>query len=219
MAAAKCLSIIKLCAVRATLLNADGTPSSTYYVTDKTVALGFTPDISTGQDREVRSGCDCIVAASKAPDILRRFTFQLDQGVLEPGLIAMLLGQQPILDPAAASNVIGVNWLVDQFACGSPQSVALEGWSSAEDLDHPDADFPWLHWRWPSTTWQIGPATLNADYFQPQLTGFSQGNTEFGDPFTDLPLDGTTVIDSSFFSLWLQAEDPPTAHCGTQTIA
>ncbi len=219
MAAPKCPAIIKLCAVRATLLNDDGTPTSTYYVSDKTVTLGFTPVISTGQDREVRSGCDCIVAAKKAPDILKRFDFTLDQGVLEPAFIAMLLGQQPILDPVTASSVIGVNWLTDAFSCGSPDIIALEGWSSAEDLDHPDPDYPWLHWLWPATTWQFGPQTLGADYFQPNLTGFSQGNTEFGDPYEDQPLDGTLIIDSSFFAFWLQSEDPPTAMCGTQTAA
>ncbi len=219
MADPKCPAIIKFCAVRVTLLDTDGTDAGEFYVSDKTVSLGVTPDISTGQDREVRNGCDCIVAASKAPDILKRFTFQLDQGVLEPALIAMMLGQQAIIDPDNATSVIGVNWIIDQFQCGSPSNVALEGWSSAEDLDHPDPDFPWLHWRWPSTQWQIGPATLGADYTQPQLTGFSQGNTEFGDPYSDLPADGTGKIDSSFFSMWLEAGPPPTAACGTQDIA
>src|SRR5580765_1755262 len=100
MAAPKCLAVLKLCAVRVTPLNDDGTMNDAgdYYVTNKTVTLGFTPDISTGSDREIRNGCDCIIAASKAQDILKRFTFQLDRGVLEPGLEAALLAQEAILD-------------------------------------------------------------------------------------------------------------------------
>lgn len=221
MAVPKCPSIIKLCAVRVTLLDTDGSPlagSDTVYVSDKTITLAYTPEISTGQDRELRNGCDCIIAANKAPDILKRFNFTLDQGALEPALIAMLLGQQQILDPVTATSIIGVNWLTDQFACGSPDNVALEGWSSAQDLDHPDPDYPWIHWFWPATTWQWGPQTLGADYAQPNLTGFSSKNTEFGDPFDDHPADGTGVVDPEFFAFWLQSEDPPAAACGTQSI-
>ena len=220
MAAAKCLAALKFCTVRVTPLNADGTPNDAgdYYVTDKTVTLGFTPELSTGADREIRNGCDCIIAASKAQDILKRFTFAFDRGVLEPALEAMLLAQTPIYDPAAAANVIGVDFSSDLAAC-TQTAVALEGWASAEDIDHPDADYPYWHFRWPWTLWQLGPGTLGADYFQPQVTGFNRANDQFGDPYTDLPADGTGLIAADFFSYWLEAEDPPAAACGIQTLA
>ncbi len=217
MAAPKCLAIINLCAVRVTLLQEDGSPDSSgdYYVTDRTVSLGFTPEISTGQDREIRNGCDCIIAASKAQDILKRFTFTLDRGNLEPGLEAMLLAQEPIVDED--DSVIGVTFSADLGACAQA-AVALEGWASAEALDHPDPDYPWLHFRWPWTQWQIGPGTLSADYFQPQVTGFNRANSEFGDPYEDLPASGTGVINNDFFGYWYQAEDPPSAVCGVQQL-
>lgn len=219
MAAAKCLSSIGLCAVRVTLLDETGAPAGDYYVSDKLIDLGFTPVVSEGQDREVRSGCDCIVAASKAPDILKRFTFSLNAGLIEPALIAMLLGQQAILDADDPDNVIGVNWLLDQLACGGTQAnVAIEGWAKATDVDHPDPDYPWFRFRWPSTQWQLDANTLNADYLNPALTGFSRANTEFGDPFNDMPSDGTLILDVPFFGFWLQHQDPPTAQCGLQTI-
>jgi hypothetical protein len=219
MAAAKCLAALRFCTVRVTPLNDDGTPNDAgeYYVSDKTVTLGFTPDISAGADREIRNGCDCIIAASKAQDILKRFTFQLDRGVLEPALEAMLLAQESILDPVDAANVIGVNFSSDLAACVQG-TVALEGWAQAEDLDHPDPDFPWWHFRWPWTQWQLGPGTLGADYFQPQVTGFNRANPVFGDPYLDLPASGTGVIANDFFGYWLQAEDPPSATCGIQTL-
>jgi len=217
LAAAKCPAIIKLCAVRVSLLDDDGTPEGTYYVSDKTVSLGFTPVLSTGQEREVRNGCDCVVATDKAPDVLLRFTFEIAQGVLEPGLLAMLLGQTPILDPDTPASVIGINMICDEL-CGKPY-VALEAWAQAYDVDHPDPDFPWLHLRWPSTQWQLAPNTLSADFLSPALTGFSRGNSNFGDPFDDLPLDGTTPIAADCFAMWLQAEDPPTGVCGVQDIS
>lgn len=220
MAAPKCLAIIKLCRVRVSLLNEDGSPEGSYYVTDKTVTLGFTPEVITGADTQVLNGCGCLVATNKDPDLLKRFTFEMSDGVLEPGMLAMLLGQAPILDPVTPANVIGVNWTLDQLTCaGTASHVALEGWSQAYDVDHPDADYPWFHLRWPSTQWQLAANTLGADFLQPALTGFSRGNTEFGDPFNDLPNDGTLPIDSSFFSMWLEAADPPDAECLVQQIA
>ena len=217
MAAAKCLTSLKLCRVRVTLLDEIGAPDSDYYVSDQTISLGFTPVISEGADNELRNGCGQVIASHKFPDVLKRFTFALTEGAVEPGLLAMLLGQSPILDPANADAVIGVDWNVP--ACGQePVYVALEGWSSAEDCDHPDPDFPWWHFRWTSTTWQLGDNTLSADYLTPALTGFNRGNSEFGDPYSDLPYDGTLPITADFFSMWLQAEDPPTASCGVQQI-
>ncbi len=217
MASAKCPAIIKLCAVRVTLLDDDGTPTEDYYVSDKTISLGFTPVVSEGQDREVRSGCDCIVAADKAPDILKRFTFEIAQGTLEPGLLAMILGQTPITD--VDGNTIGVNWNADQLTCaGTASHVALEGWSQAFDVDHPDADYPWLHLLWPDTQWQLAANTLSADFAQFALSGFSRGNTNFGDPYEDFPTDGTGLLQSEFFSMWLTAETPPSAVCGVQML-
>ncbi len=216
---ATCLAQIKLCAVRVTPLNDDGTPNDAgeYYVTNKTISLGITPEVSTGTDREVRNGCDCIVAASKAQDILKRFTFALDEGIVEPALEAMLLDQEAILDPDDSDVVIGVNYSGDLSRCAQG-AVALEAWCSAEDLDHPDADWPWWHLRWPWTQWQTGPQTASADYAQPQFTGFNRSNPEFGDPYNDLPASGTGVILNDFYGKWLQAEDPPTAECGVQTL-
>jgi hypothetical protein len=215
-----CPAVIKLCAVRITLLDDDGTPldvDNNYYVTNKTVSLEFTPVISEGQDREVRSGCDCIVANDKAPDILKRFTFAISQANLEPAFLAMILGQAPIEN--TDGDAFGVNWLADQLTCdGTASHVAFEGWSQAYNVDHPDEDLPWVHFRWPSTQWQLAANTLSAEFYQPALTGFSRGNGNFGDPYNDLPEDGTTVITSDFFTLWQTADAPPTAECGAQSL-
>lgn len=215
MAAPLCLGSIGFCALRVTALDDTGAPDTDYYITDKSISLGLTTVISEGQDREVRNGCDCPIAFDKAEDVLKRFTFELAEGVVEPALLALLLGQDPILDPDTPTSVIGVNFRSDQL-CGKP-FVALEAWSKTSDLDHPNPTFPYWHWRWPATQWQLGANTLNADFLQPALTGFSRGNTEFGDPYNDLPADGTLVIDSDFFSFWM-ADDFPTAACGLQTL-
>lgn len=215
MAAAKCPLIIKFCAVRVTVLEDDGTPTEDYYVSDKTVTLTYTPVISEGQDREVRNGCDCIIGSDKAPDILKRFTFEVAQGVFEPGLRAMMLGQTPITD--GDGNTIGINYHSNTLTCGGAPYVSIEGWSQAYDVDHPDADYPWSRVIWPSTQWQIAPTTLSADFAQFPMTGFSRGNDNYGDPYNDFPDDGTGLLTCDFFAEFLQAEDPPTAVCGLQT--
>ncbi len=215
-----CPSTLKLCAVRLTLLDADGTPNSdpdNIYVTDKIITLGMNPVVSEGADREVRSGCDCIIAEDKADDILKRFSFEIGSGVLEPGMIAMLLGQQPINNEAG--DVIGVNWTTQTLVCGGQNRVALEGWTVAQNFDHPDETLPWVHFRWPDTRWQIAANTLSADFTTWAFTGYSRSNPSFGDPYNDLPLDGTYPIDASFFAFWQCSDNEfPTPACGTQTL-
>lgn len=222
MAAPLCLVPIKFCAARFTLLADDGTVSNTtgnYFVTNQVVTLGFTPVYSEGQDREVRNGCDCIIAADLAPNLFKRFTFELSKGALEPALEAMLLGQDPILDPVTPTSVIGINYLTDQITCvGTQGKVMMEGWTQGYEVDHQSGTYPWIHYRWPSTSWTLGANTLGADFQQEALVGFSRTNTEVGDPFADLPADGTSVIDSSVFSFWYTDDDPPDASCGLQTV-
>lgn len=219
MAAERCLIPIKLCAVRVTALNEVGGPTDEYWVSDQIITLGFTPVNSEGQDREVRNGCDCIIAADKADDIFKRFTLEISKGALEPGMEAAMLGQDPILDPATPTAVIGINYPADQItSCTNRSRVALEGWSQAFNVDHQDTVYPWIHYRWPMTSWALGANTLGADFALEALTGFSITNPEFGDPYDDLPLDGTNKIDSSVFSWWYTADDPPTAACGVQDL-
>lgn len=208
-------TIVNLCRIRATLLDDDGTVLGTtdnVFVDDKPVSLQFTPEIETGDERTQKSGCGCIIATQKDPDTLKRFTFELVQGTFSPGLAAFLLGQDLVVD--TEGNAIGVNFTVEQLTCGDTSStpqVAFEAWAKAQ-VGSAAAALPWVHFVWPSTSWQLGQNSLSADFANPTYAGFSRGNTEWNSgPYGDVPADGTGFLDIDFFAFWMTDVDPPTA--------
>jgi len=214
-----CDSVIHLCAVRATRLDQVGNPvagPNNVYITNKLVSIAVTPEIEAGRDLTQVTGCDCIAATYRGPDKLKRFTFELDTVKLEPGLLELMIGATAILGGTDESP-IGL-WYPEQLSCDdTPQpNVALEGWQYLWEDDHQASDFPYVHWIWPSTRWQIGPHTLNNDFLQPRLTGFSRGNPNFAPTapgmFGDLP-EAPRPLGGFFFS-----ETIPTAECGWQTF-
>lgn len=209
--ASDCLASIHLCRIRVTRLDSLGNlvagPNNSY-VSDKPISLGVTPNIETGTDTVLKGGCDQIVAQKKGDDLLKRFDLQLDLGALEPAIVEMLTGGAAILD---GSDVIGVWWPLGTTA---PPKVAFEGWSDAWEDDHQFTALPYWHWIWPATRWQMGPVTLQNDFAQPQLNGFSVGNPNWGlGPYGDLP--EAADDNGGFFG----ADAIPAAHCGYLTVA
>lgn len=203
--------------MRVTLLDQVGnvhSGSNNYYVTANLVQLQFTPDIEVGSDRTLKSGCDCIIATAKFPDLLKRFTFQVDLGKLEPGLVSLMLGGAMI---SSGGFPIGFDWPTS-LNCGDtpPPRVALEVWSYVWDNDHQDGTLPYWHWVWPMTQWQIGQSTLSSDIMQPVLTGFSTANPLWGHgPFADDP----GVVIGNLGAVWQTADVPPSGVCGLQTVS
>lgn len=216
----KCPGVIQFCRTRVTELDSDGTPTDNFYVSDKMVSLAVTSDVEAGTRRTVRSGCDCIVVTKRSPDALLGYTFELVDGVWEPALEALMLGYDAIVDQSVIPVVIGYNVSGDQLGCGGTQaSVALEAWSYAWDGAGQDADLGLIHWLWPLTKWQKGASTLSAEATTPTLSGFSERNGNWDDPYDDLPLDGTGVFVSDFFTTWMEPlASLPDADCAYQTI-
>lgn len=214
---AECLSAIHCCRVRATRLDPTGVPDAVtdnVYVTDKPLQVQVTPQIEAGKDLTLTGGCDCIVAQYRGYDKLKFFTLEIDLAAVEFGLLSLLIGSASIDE---AGEPIGLNWPADQtFSCASaPQpNVALEVWQDAWEDDH-QAPTPhrYVHWVFPSSFWQIGGLTLQNDFFQPKLNGFTRGNTQWGEGiFGDYP----AALDAAggFFL----TDSIPDAACGFQTI-
>jgi len=212
----QCLAAIHICRLRVTRLDASGNPApgpNNIYVTDKSMQLAVTPVIEAGADRTLTGGCDCIIATYRGYDKLKRFDLELDLGVLEPALIEMLIGATAIVK---TGDVIGNWWPTQAFQCATPAqpNVCVEAWQTGWDGSGPSAVWPDVHWIWPSTHWQIGAHTLQNDFTQPKITGFSQGNSAFGTGiFSDLP---ETV---GPLGGWFYDNAQPTAECGYQTHA
>lgn len=220
-AEAICASSILACGLRVTLLDSDGSVAdddNNYYVTKNMIQIQATPDIEAGSDRTLKSGCDCIVATAKFPDLLKRFNFQIDLGQLEPALVSLMTGAPVVLDTSDTPVPIGWDWPV-QISCADtpPPKVAIEVWSDVWDNDHQSPFLPYWHWIWPQTQWQFGQVQLNTDFYTPVLNGFSEGNSLWGHgPYGDGKPDGTVI--GHLGSVWQTDDTPPDGFCGYQTI-
>ena len=213
-----CVAAIHLCRIRATRLDALGNPSpgpNNVYVSDNPIMLSVTPEIEAGEDKTLVGGCDCIVASYRGKDKLKRFNLEFDSAVIEPGLLEMLTGGAAILD-GSGQDPIGM-WFANQLSCSadSAPNVAFEAWQDLWEDDHQlAAPYQYLHWIWPSTYWQLGDVTLQNDFNQPKLTGFSRGNPVWGEGiYGDLP-EAAQPLGGFFYT-----DEIPDAACGWQSFA
>jgi hypothetical protein len=211
-----CDAVIHLCAVRVTRLDQLGNPSpgpNNVYVTNNQLMIQAKPVIEAGQDKTLIGGCDCIIASYRGYDKLKRFDLELDLGTLEPGLIEMLTGGSAIIKGGAP---IGV-WWPSQLDCAQPAqpNVCVEGWQDLWQDDHAvQSPYQYVHWIWPSTRWQVSDHTLQNDFLQPKLTGYSRGNPNWGlGIYNDLPEVAQPL--GGFFYDTIR----PVAACGYQTHA
>lgn len=212
--AAVCDSAIHLCFVRVTRLDSVGNPTAgpnNVYITDKPMLLTVTPDILAGEVKDLKGGCDQLIATYRGQDILKRFNLELHLGVMEPGLEEMLTGGSAIL--GSGSEPIGVQF---PAPCGTQQPfVAVEAWQDLWDCDHqPSTPYPYLRWVFPASRWHRAPVTLQNDFTQPQFTGFTVGNPNWGEGiYADVP----EAVDPD--GAWFYDTVIPTAACGYQSHA
>jgi hypothetical protein len=220
MATTECLAAIHLCRVRATRLNADGTPvapPNNVVVSDVPIDLAVTPVIEAGKDSTLVGGCDCIIATYRGYDKLKRFDFVLNLGKMDFPLMELMLGSTIITGPGTdTGDYIGQWWTENAFVCGTPAqpNLAFEGWQTGWNQDHQDNVFPNVHWVWPSTYWQIAPHTLQNDFTTLQLTGFSRGNTAWG-----LGIFGEQPASAPPLGGFFYSATVPSALCGYQSHA
>lgn len=213
---AECLAALHLCRVRATRLDASGNPvagPNNVVVSDTPMILTVTPNIEAGQDKTLVGGCDCIIATYRGFDKLKRFDLSLDVGTMDPALFELMTGAAAILD---GSDPIG-NWFpINQFDCSVPAqpNVCIEGWQTGWNEDQQDATWPYIHWIFPSSFWRFDAQTLQDDFTQPKLTGFTRGNTNWGEGiFGDLP-EAAQQLGGWFYDTII-----PAASCGYQSHA
>lgn len=214
-----CATPLHVCRFRATRLNADGSVAAgpdNVYVSDNMISIQRSPNILTGLESDLISGCGCIVATRKDPDRLRRYDFVINQSALEPALLEMMLGAELIEDTSTLPVPIGV-WHPNQIGCEFvPTYLAIEFWVDAWNLDAPDPDWPYIHFLYPRTTWQEGPQTYANEFTQPVVNGFTRSNAEWGEgPYGDMP---EAIPDDVPGGWWYDQAAPPTAECGYQTV-
>lgn len=188
--AAPCGYPLGLCALRLTKLDATtgavSAVTGNSFVTTSTISLQLTPVIEAGADITLVGGCDCQLTSYRGVDKLKRFDFTITNPQLSPVMYQMMLGGTLINNGA---DPVGEVWPTT-LGCGEEQAkVALEFWVKHWTADGAqDATYPWIHHVYPMTLWQIGQQQFQNDLAQPTLTGFSRGNSAWGDgPYGDGP--------------------------------
>jgi hypothetical protein len=204
-----------ICAVRLTRVDAAGNVIAglNSYVSDKPISVAVNPNIDTGNTFSSRSGCGCSIARFKARDIFNWFEFVFTQAALEPIMLAFLLGQEEILD---GSDAVGINFSSVVDCDDDIPAVAFEFWTQHIVGSGQDGEFPWIHWVFPRTIWQVGDNTFEEAISQPVVNGYSQTNLLWGHgPYGDGPPDNQDVTE---FAVWKTDEDPPSAECAAQNV-
>lgn len=211
-----CPTPLHICRLRVTKLDSVGNVSSdddNSWVTDKVISLAPTPELQSGEDRTLQGGCECIIASVRTPDRLKRFTFELVLGALEPGLFSLLIGATVMADGA---DDIGFDW-PDQIDCSFvEQLVAIEAWGDAYTGDAPDPVRPYFYALWPASQWEPAQTTFQNDFAPFTFNGFSRTNSQWGDgPYGDVDLPASPGIRGGIYQV---ASAPPTAACDFATV-
>lgn len=206
-----CPSSIHLCFVRVTRVDAVGNPvagPNNVYVTDTPLSLAINADVLAGEVKDVKGGCDQLVATYRGQDITKRFNLELDCATVSPALEEMLCGGSVILD---GSDPIGVDF---PAPCGTQQPyLALEAWQDLYDCDHQPSDpYQYRRYIFPSSRWVRGAETAQNDFSAPKFTGFTVANPNWGEGiFGDL----TNPVGPN--GQWVFDNNLPTAACGYQS--
>ncbi len=203
------------CLVRITKVDSNGNviAGSNSYVTDKPISVAVNANNDTGNSFSVRNGCGCGIARRAFPDTFNHWELTLDMATLEPEMVAFMIGAATIEN---GSDVVGVAF-PSALACDEANpAVAFEFWSEHVVGSGLDASYPYFHWVFPSSTWVIANNTFQEGPAQPQLTGKTQTNGNWGDgPYGDGPPDHQDISEGGF---WASDDDLPTAECASQNV-
>lgn len=210
--AVTCLPVFGICRTRVTVVDAQGNVTGATYVTDQQISVAVNPNIDTGNSFTARNGCGCAVARFKSPDTFNWWEFTFVNNAVEPQLEAFLLGATTIDD----GGVVGIAYPAT-LACDEDEpAVAFEFWVERISGSGQDGTFPWVHFCYPMTIWQVGNNTYDENFGKPTLTGFSRTNSQWGEgPFGDGPPDAADISDGGY---WFTDVDPPSADCAAGSV-
>ncbi len=215
-----CDVIRGLCRTRVTLLDDLGDVAdveNNSWVSQGLVSVAIAPEIEAGDTGTLKNGCGKKLASFADDDIRDRYGITIVDGLHEPGLRAMILGEDLILD---GSDVIGGSAADQSAEDFEPARVALEFWMKLYDGDAQDQVKPWLWMLFPGTfSWVEQDITIGADFTTPGFVGKSTKNTLWGDgPYAEPAFTPAGQL-GPIFNHALVDSDPPTSACGFAHIA
>jgi len=215
-----CLVARGLCRMRATLLDDLGNVANVTnnsWTSGHLVSVGISPDIETGDEGTLKNGCGTTEASFADNDEVKRYNVTIVDARDEPGLRAMMLGLDLIMDGSDVIGTSAVDQTDDDF---EPARVALEFWLKLYDSDSQDQTRPWQYINFPGTySWVPQDIEIGADFSTPGFAGKSFKNELWGDgPYGDITWDPAGQLGPVFNQAQI-AEDPPDGFCGFTHIA
>lgn len=212
---------IHVCKARFSRLNADGTfaaGANSHVVTDQLMSVDYTPQIKTGDAKEVVSGCDCIPLAYRGFDKLMRVELKFQLTEFNPALFELLLGAGLLVDTSTIPVPVGVVF-PNQVSCTAAHQppVAAEFWTDSWDGDHPQAaPNRYMRWVFPMVFWQADAGKLDNDFSLPSFTGWTRGNAAWTNVYADWPV-GVAGNLSPFAYFWDNTQ--PAASVGYSSLS
>jgi len=204
-----------LCRTRITRVDGNGNviAGDNAYITDSQLTVTVTPNIEAGNAISVRNGCGCKISSFKFPDTFNWWEFSFSDAAVEPEMEAFMLGAATIEDGA---DVVGLAY-PSALACDEDEpAVAFEFWTKHVVGSGQDATYPWIHFVYPMTIWQVGDNTYEEAAATPSLNGFSRTNGNWGDgPYGDGPPDSEDISEGGY---WKTNVEPPAAECAAQAV-
>lgn len=183
---AKCAPQIQACSLRVSRLDSTGGPdpgASGMYVSDALVSMGFTSEVTEGEEFELPNACGDVITF-KDDDKIRRLAIELSIRIPDPELTEILVGGAVLgSDEAAGYGFPELN------AVANPNGMSIELWAKRITAgNQQDPDHPWMWWVFPNVKLQVNDGTFENGPFTPTFSGFAGENPNWGDgPTNDHP--------------------------------
>lgn len=217
MAGNDCAASVQLCRLRVARLDASGVPqpgADDLYVTDAMIRLNVTPEVSEGEDLELKNGCGALKVNYQEPGTYKDLGIELELAIPDPELIELIAG--------ATLLTLGGDTVGSMFpALRTPfneNGVSLEAWSKAIIDGQLATTKPYWRNVLPKVhQWRIGARQLDNGILATVLSGRGVENDNWYDGPAN---DWYTLADEDLTGPLAQVRDAgiPDAVCGYQTL-
>lgn len=185
-----CAVQVKACAIRVTELDATGAPDvdeEGMYVSDALVSMGFTVEITEGDDIDIPNACGETIVV-QGDDLPTSVSVEIQIREPDPKLVTKLAGGEEFGDGDGYAFP-----RLNQIA--KPNGVSIELWAKRYlPTGQPDTTNPYNWWVFPLVRLNLNDATFENGPFQPTLNGTAFENENWGDgPTNDWARTSTSV--------------------------
>lgn len=187
-----CAVQVKACAIRVTDLDETGAPDvglESMYVSDALVSLGFTTEITEGEDIELPNACGDTITV-QGDDVPSSVSVEVQVREPDPKLVSKLGGGE-VLEDGGFEGYAGPR--LNQIS--NPNGVSVEIWAKRYlPTGQQDPVNPYNWWVFPLVRLNLNDATFENGPFQPTFSGTAYENESWLDgPTNDWPTTSTSA--------------------------